>query len=334
MIGRAATSAAGWRLRGARRRASIATAGIASALGPSADLALFHDFQPAPAGGGHQFLRGLERELRSRGVRLEHNRISRRTPVCLYNSFNFDFARLKAFARDNCRMVHRVDGPVGVYRGTNDGTDERIREVNARYADATIFQSEYSLRKHVELGLEFRNPLVIRNAPDPVVFYPPPTRRLHDRVRLICTSWSDNPNKGGETIAWLDEHLDPAAYELTFVGRSTSPLRGARVIPPVPSEQVADLLRDHDVFVMPSRHEACSNALLEALACGLPAVYVDSGSNAELVGEAGLAFREADEIPTLLERVATEYERFGGMISVPSLSSTADLYWAALRGDV
>jgi glycosyltransferase involved in cell wall biosynthesis len=331
---RRAVRAAGWQARRARGRASIAWATVAASIGRGADLAIFHEFQPAPAGGGHQFLRGLERELRGRGLRVEHNRISRRTPACLYNSFNFDFARLQAFARDDCRMVHRVDGPIGVYRGTDDDIDERIWEINARYAQATIFQSEYSLRKHLELGLEFCNPLVIRNAPDPAIFHPSPESRLHDRVRLISTSWSDNPNKGGEAIAWLDENLDPDAYELTFVGRSTRELRHARVIPPVPSEQVAELLRDHDVFVMPSRHEACSNALLEALACGLPAVYVDSGSNPELVGEAGLSFRDAAEIPALLERVVAEYDRFRGVISVPSLSATVDAYSAVLRGDV
>jgi glycosyltransferase involved in cell wall biosynthesis len=305
----------------------------AAAVG-RADVAVFHDYEPAPAGGGHQFLRGLERELRSRGLRVEHNRISRRTTACLYNSFNFDFARLDAFARDDCRMVHRVDGPVGVYRSTDDGIDERIWEINARHAQATIFQSEYSRRKHVELGLEFRSPTVIGNAPDPVIFHRPATRQPHDRIRLISTSWSDNPNKGGETIAWLDENLDPAMYELTFVGRSKRELRHARVIPPVPSEQVAQLLREHDVFVMASRHEACSNALLEALACGLPAVYVESGSNPELVGEAGLPFREADEIPALLDRIVAEHDRFRELIAVPSLAETADSYLAVLRGDV
>ena len=55
-------------------------------------------------------------------------------------------------------MVHRVDGPIGVYRGFDDGTDVRIVEINRELADATIFQSRYSLDKHRELGLELRRP--------------------------------------------------------------------------------------------------------------------------------------------------------------------------------
>ncbi len=101
---------------------------------------------------------------------MEVNRISGGTPVCLFNSFNFDDRRLRRFARHGCRMVHRVDGPIGVYRGFDDGTDRHIFELNSELADATVFQSRYSLEKHRELGLELREPVVISNAPDPAVF--------------------------------------------------------------------------------------------------------------------------------------------------------------------
>ena len=103
---------------------------------------------PPPYGGGHQFLRGLWKELDRRGFTVENNRIPPHTPACLYNSFNFDFDRLRRFARSPCRMVHRVDGPIGVYRGVDDGTDRRIWQINHDLADATIFQSQYSLRLH------------------------------------------------------------------------------------------------------------------------------------------------------------------------------------------
>src|SRR3954470_3511819 len=89
-----------------------------------ADVAVFHEFHPPPYGGGNQFLLALVRELRRRGVDVEINRLSGATPACLFNSFNFDFRRLRRFARDGVRMVHRVDGPIAVYRGFDDGTDD------------------------------------------------------------------------------------------------------------------------------------------------------------------------------------------------------------------
>ena len=147
-----------------------------------ADLSLFHEFDPPPAGGGHQFLRALTRELGARGFEIEENRVSSGTTACLFNSFNFDFDRLRRFAREGCRMVHRVDGPIGAYRGFDDGTDDRISELNHELADATVFQSRYSLDKHRELGYSLRDPVVITNAVDPTIFHEPPGARAARRA--------------------------------------------------------------------------------------------------------------------------------------------------------
>jgi glycosyltransferase involved in cell wall biosynthesis len=46
---------------------------------------------------------------------------------------------------------------------------------------------------------------------------------------------------------------------------------------------VPELLRAADLFVLPSRYEACSNAILEAMATGLAVVACEAGGNPELV---------------------------------------------------
>jgi glycosyltransferase involved in cell wall biosynthesis len=314
-----------------RRRAATEVDLVRSRAG-RADLALFHELAPSPAGGGHQFLRALTRELERRGLVLEHGRVSGETPACLFNSFNFDFARLRRFAGRGARMVHRVDGPIGAYRGFDDGTDARLVRLNAELADATVLQSRFSLEKHRELGLELREPVVIPNTVDPAIFHPPVTREplARRRVRLVATSWSDNPRKGGETLAWLDRNLDHDRYELTFAGRTEASYDRIRVLAPLASPDLADLLRTQDVYVAPSRDDPCSNALLEALACGLPAAYLASGGHPELVGGGGLAFDADEELPDLLDRLVVEIEARRAAISIPSLADVADRYLAVL----
>jgi glycosyltransferase involved in cell wall biosynthesis len=326
-VARAARAA----LLAASRRVRTEAAWLGSRRGAT-DLALFHEFAPPPTGGGHQFLRALTRELRARGLEVERNRLSRGTPACLFNSFNFDFARLRRFAREEARMVHRVDGPIGVYRGFDDGSDARIAEINAELAQATVFQSRYSLDKHCELGIELRAPVVIPNSVDPAIFHPPATRGplAGRKARLIATSWSDNRRKGADTLAWLDRNLDWERFELTFVGRSPVALERVRVIGPVGSDEVARLLREHDVYVAPSREDPCSNSLLEALACGLPAAYLDSGGHPELVGGGGLPFRADDELPDVLARLVEDIERYRAAIAVPALADVADRYLEVL----
>ena len=313
------------------RRARTEAAWLASRRG-RADVALFHEFAPPPSGGGHQFLRALLRELDGRGVEVELNRVSAATGACLFNSFNFDFARLRRFARPGCRMVHRVDGPIGVYRGYDDGTDARIAELNRRLADATVLQSRYSLERHTELGYRLADPVVIPNAVDPSIFHPPERRDPLDGrpVRIVATSWSDNPRKGSDTLAWLDRHVDAERYEVTFAGRTSQRFERIRTVGAIASQELAELLRTHDVYLAPSRDDPCSNALLEALACGLPAAYLDSGGHPELVGEGGLAYGEDDELPEVLDRLAAEIEVRRAAISVPAISDVADRYLETL----
>jgi glycosyltransferase involved in cell wall biosynthesis len=307
---------------------------LARTRGTRADLAFFHEFVSAPSGGGHQFLRALAGELRGRGLTVEENRISVGTPACLFNSFNFDFHRLRRFSRRGALMVHRVDGPIGVYRGYDDGTDRRIVQLNHALADATVCQSRYSLEKHLELGLDLRSPVVIPNAVDPAIFHPPATRQplAGRRLRIIATSWSDNPRKGADTLRWLDGQLDAERYELTFVGRAAVHFERARVTGPVPSEQLAGLLRSHDVYIAASQDDPCSNALLEALACGLPAAFLRSGGHPELVGEAGLGFDAAEELPAVLDRLASELDDRRQAIRLEPLADVADRYLEVLRG--
>ncbi len=305
---------------------------IASRRG-QADLAVFHEYAPPPSGGGNQFIRALTGEFERRGLRVEANRISGGTGVCLFNSFNFDARRLRRFARADVRMVHRVDGPIGVYRGFDDGTDRRIHELNREFAAATVFQSQFSLSKHLKLGLDLRAPVVIRNTADPAIFHPPREREPLEgrKLRVIASSWSSNPRKGADTLAWLDAHLDRERFELTFAGLTEERFEWIRTVGPLASEPLADLLRAHDVYLAPSRDDPCSNALLEALACGLPAAYLRSGGHPELVGDGGIGFGEPEELPSVLARIRDELDTLRLAIAVPSLANVADRYLEVLR---
>jgi glycosyltransferase involved in cell wall biosynthesis len=292
------------------------------------DVAIVHEFRPPPYGGSNQFLTALRDELRRRGLRVSGGATSARTRACLLHSYLVDTARLSI--PEGARVVHRVDGPITLYRGVDDGADRRIVEINDAFADATVFQSEWSLAAHRKLGIRLRDSVVIHNAVDPKLFFPASPRPLGSPVRLISTSWSDNPRKGGATLRLLAERLDSARFTLTFVGRTSVELPGARVIPPVPSAELADLLRGHDVYVAPSLDDPCSNALLEALSCGLPALYALSGGHPELVGEAGLGFDDPGELPDALDRLVGGYEERRSRISTPSLADVADRYLAVL----
>jgi glycosyltransferase involved in cell wall biosynthesis len=291
------------------------------------DVAISHRLRPPPYGGSNQFLLALRGELERRGLRVSDGRLPRRARSVLLHAYLLEGEPPAA-----ARVVHRVDGPIQLYRGADDGADERIAELNRRHADATVFQSRYSFEAHRELGIELHEPVVIPNAVDPAIFHPPPEREplAGRRVRVVATSWSGNPRKGGETYAWLATHVDRDRYELTFVGRASAPVEAEHVLEPLPSAELAEVLRRQDVYVTASLADPCSNALLEALACGLPALYIRSGGHHELVGDAGLGYDEREELPELLDRLVAELDERRTAIRVPRLAEVADRYLDAL----
>lgn len=299
----------------------------------ASDLSIFHEMSPPPNGGGNQFLKALWGEFERSGWRVEGNRVSRRTRACLFNAFNFDEERLRQLKRAGCRMVHRVDGPVGVYRSIDEGVDQHVWALNQEFADSTVFQSAYSMNKHHELGLVFKEPVVIHNAVDPAIFHSRGRQEFSGKrkIRLFSMSWSDNPNKGADVYRWLEDALDWNCYDYTFVGRSPITFERIKMVPPMASEAIAELMRKQDVFITASRHESCSNALIEALSCGLPAIFLKSGSNEEVVGAGGVGFEIKEELPECLERLISDYSNYQNSIRVADLSDVARRYLAVLR---
>lgn len=303
---------------------------------PKPTVVVWHRFFAPPWGGGNQFLLALSGALRTLGVDVAENECLECADAHLVNAATFDVARFREFAKDvrPGRIVHRLNGPISHYRGSDDQYDRVCRELNERFADASIVQSEYTLKGLRDIGFDPANPVVVRNAVDPSIFHRQ-GRIPFDRdrkTRIVSTSWSSNARKGGPIYRWLDEHLDRQRFDYTFVGNCSEPLPHARRIAPLRPRALAHVLRQHDLYVIASAFDPCSNALIEALACGLPVLYLDSGGHPELVNGAGLGFESADEIPQMLDALVENYDRFQGRIRVNSLSNVAETYLRILVG--
>jgi glycosyltransferase involved in cell wall biosynthesis len=83
----------------------------------------------------------------------------------------------------------------------------------------------------------------------------------------------------------------------------------------VPAEQMPQVYRDNDIFVMSSAHEGMSNAMLEAMASGLPIITTCCEGVEELIGNNGIVVEkdEADEIATAIRKLASDEETYKKM---------------------
>ncbi len=94
--------------------------------------------------------------------------------------------------------------------------------------------------------------------------------------------------------------------------------------------ELAAPLRESDIFVSPVEDDACSNALLEGLASGLPAVALNSGGNPEIISNAGELFRNEPELLAQIDKVAGNLAFYSNRISVKSIREVAGEYVAAI----
>lgn len=292
-------------------------------------VSLWHTFFKPPYGGGNQFMLALRKGLLAKGVDVRHNELSDDIDAHVLNSIHFDVDRFLEFSQcHRINVIHRIDGPIHLIRGFDREKDELCYMLNERFASATVLQSAWTYQRIVEMGYRPVSPTIVHNAVDPDIFHSrnrAPFNRK-GRIRLISTSWSNNPRKGGPTYKWIEEHLDWDRFEYTFVGNASEPFNRIRRIDPVPSDELGDLLREHHIYITASQSDPCSNALIEALACGLPALYFDDGGHPELVGTGGLPFKHDEDIMPALDRLVREYEIFQSLITVPKLEDVAGKY--------
>ncbi|MFH0958689.1 MAG: glycosyltransferase [Pseudomonadota bacterium] len=303
----------------------------AGKLKPKSDftVCLWHSFFEPPYGGGNQFMLALKNAFLKLGVSVRENELDKRTDAYILNSIHFDVDRFLEFGKKNrLNVVHRIDGPIHLIRGYDREKDELCFELNQKFASSTVLQSSWTYQRIVDMGYKPIKPVMINNAVDGEIFNPKGRIDFsrNRKIKLISTSWSNNPRKGGPIYKWIENNLDWSRFEYTFVGNVSENFKQIKHIPPVNSMELAGLLRNHDIYITASKNDPCSNALIEALSCGLPAIYYDDGGHPELVRAGGLAFRTEEEILFQLDRLVDEYESFRNLISVAKLEDVAANY--------
>jgi starch synthase len=156
--------------------------------------------------------------------------------------------------------------------------------VASRYVEATVrefFPRNYVVRTPYGVDVEFWTPVPIQKQPEPLRFIYAGNISVRKGVALLIEAWS--------RAALRDA-------ELTLVGSwglADSKLQslpaGIRWVPPCSSSALRDRYRESHVFVFPSYSDGFGLVLLEAMACGLPAIASEASIGPEII-TAGCGF--------------------------------------------
>jgi glycosyltransferase involved in cell wall biosynthesis len=294
---------------------------------------ILYPFKQGPWGGANQFLKAIKTYLEKKAC-YENN--PKKADIILFNgspsALLLLIKRLYKLKKHNPKLLIfvRLDGPIFLARDNDLEIDKAFYDLNNVAADGMIFQSDWSKEKNFAQGMgQNRFEATIINAPNPNIFNKNNKQSFgsNKKTRLIVTSWSGNPRKGFAIYQWLDKNLDFSRYEMVFVGNSPIKFTNIHYIPPLKTDELAIELKSSDIFITASEYEACSNSLIEALHCGLPAIAFKNGSDPELVGKGGELFVNAEEIPTLLDKIVSDYSNYQNNIQMPSLEEVGEAYY-------
>ena len=254
-------------------------------------------------GGMYTFLFYLEEYLKEHGISFTHNILSQ-YDILFINSWSSTLPyykiQLAKLLHPNLYIVHRIDGSAQDY-GRGAEWDQRQKRIN-RLADLTIFQSQYGrYATRNKFDVITQDGPVIYNPVDTTLFKPyyenPPTS---SRAKIVHISFSTNIKKGADQIFQVAQENHDIDFILIGKYKNQPDLKNVRFTGHLNREEVAGILSTCHFFLFFSQNEACPNVVLEAMASGLPILYLDSGGTAELVGDTGIAintetFREAFE---------------------------------------
>jgi len=189
---------------------------------------------------------------------------------------------------------------------------------------------------------------VIPNGVDLDKFHPAQARKRPDVLRLLTVGRLSATKRTEMLIDAVEIlHKEGCQLRLAIVGggQMEQPLRD--VVSPrslrgvfeiagrIDAQNMPDVYRENDIFVSASMQEGMSNAMLEAMASGLPIITTRCEGVDELIGDNGRVVEQADadRIAVAIKELAEDHELYDRMCAAARIramcfgwTSTAEQY--------
>ena len=260
-------------------------------------------------GGMVSFRNKLAAGLEARGITTTGVLLDPEPDAVLVIGGTRQLGLLRVARRRGVRIVQRLDGINWLHRRRRTGLKHFLRSeignlllrtIRSRIADAIVYQSTFSKtwweQKYGPAGVPDR---IVHNAVDLERYAPGGAHSRpggHFSVLLVEGSLQGGYELGLESAIRLCTQLRSAHgldVRLSVAGKVADPIRRKAEaafadidwLGLVPADRIPATDRSAHLLFSGDLNPACPNAVIEALACGLPVAAFDTGALCELVGE-------------------------------------------------
>ncbi len=260
-------------------------------------------------GGGNSFLKNLKDNFIKK--KLYTNELSN-ADIILFNGHQDLFCVLFNKLRFPKKVfIHRFDGPMQDARLIGSNLDKFLYYYNEIIADGTIFQSEFSRKKNIFYGYKSKNyNTVIHNFVSSKIFNTKDKKINNKRIRICCSSFSTNKNKGLVDLKTLDKKIDFSRIELFHIGKITYRLNNIKLIPPKDHLEYSNILKTSQYFLTLSHFECCSNSVLEAIGTGNRIIYRENSGISEIAGTDSIEFKDLKNLIGIINNLKKNKENY------------------------
>lgn len=286
-------------------------------------IALGSRLQSGAFGGGNQFAHSFKQHLESQGHRVAFSLTDDDIDVIVLTEPRpwsrgcaFDTVASLQYLRrhPNTRLIHRVN-ECDERKGRTLKLLNKLLCATAHQADAIVFISDWLHSLHTsQCATKNSMETVIHNGADSMIFNPSGSLRWDGKaiLKIVTHHWADNWYKGWDVYQKLDHLLETkfaGKIEFTFVGKPLPniTLKHTKIIHPLSGVVLAQQLKQHHAYLTASLNEPAGMHHVEALQCGLPLIYRNSGALPEYCKPYGIPFEGVNDIEKAIRTMMQEY---------------------------
>lgn len=206
-----------------------------------------------------------------------------------------------------------------------------------KYVRSVVCVSTKNKKESVRLGLtSAENCRIFPNAVDQTLFHHTDKKSARaklgfsDNDFIVCFVGSFTNRKGPDRVSEAIRSLNNPQIKSIFIGGD---LNGSSVTPNcngilfkgrLPHNEIPIYLNASDIFVLPTLHEGCCNAIIEAMACGLPIVSSDLEFNWDILNKKNSILVNPMDIKQIAKAIKQVYDN----IELKQSMSTASMEFA------